>query len=340
MSSFPTVSIVIPMRNEEKYIGPCLDSILAGDYPHDRIEIILVDDRSTDRSREIVAGYRESRPSIRLLESVRRSVPAALNIGFNEAKGEIIVRMDAHAVYASDYVRLCVSYLKENRAECVGGLQRGKGENTLTHAIAAAMASRFGAGGAAYRQSCAHEYVDTVYLGAWRRETLDRLRNRDGLVYNENLAANEDYELNYRLRNLGGRILLAPDIISTYFVRADLKKLAVQYFRYGFNKILMLAMHPRSLRLRQIAAPALVLAIMGSLPATAAGCSAGWVIPGVYTLALAAVSALNGLGRNLMITLLLPAVFVTMHMSWGIGFLAGLPRAALKSLKGGPGPLA
>ncbi len=337
MNDRPFVSLIIPMRNEEEYIGACLDSILANDYPQDRLEIILVDDRSTDRSREIVMGYRDRAPFIRLMESVKRLIPAALNIGLKEAKGEIVVRMDAHSTYAPDYVRLCVGYLEGKRADCVGGLQRGEGTTPLTRAIAAAMASRIGAGGAAYRKSSVQKYVDTVFLGAWRRETLDRLRRPDGTIFNELLAANEDYELNFRLRAMGGRILLAPDIVSTYFVRSSLSKLASQYFRYGKNKIIMLSLHPRSVRPRQIAAPALVLGMALSLPLAAAGWAAGWILPGTYALALLIASALSVFDRGFKIAFLMPAAFAIMHLGWGTGFIAGIPRALTMRLQGASG---
>jgi len=164
----PFVTVVVPMRNEERYISICLDSIVANDYPKDRLEVLVVDGMSTDRSRKIVEDYIQRYPFIRLLENPKRIVPAALNIGIREARGEIIIRMDAHTVYAPDYISCCVELLMTTDAANVGGPMRKVGTTYVSRAIAIATSVPFGVGDSYFHYAESDRYVDTVYLGAWR----------------------------------------------------------------------------------------------------------------------------------------------------------------------------
>src|SRR2546430_1379953 len=151
MSEWPRASVIIPMRNEERYVARCLDSVLANDYPQDRLEILVVDGMSIDHSREIVRRYGERHRFIRLLNNPRRIQAAAVNIGLREAQGEIVVRMDAHTRYAPDYIRKCVELLRTAGAGNVGGLQRAVGADYFSHAIAVAISTPFGIGNAYFR---------------------------------------------------------------------------------------------------------------------------------------------------------------------------------------------
>jgi len=252
------VSVIVPMRNEEDFIARCLESILANDYPDECLEILVVDGMSTDRSREIVNAYADEHDHVRLVDNERRVIPAAMNVGLREASGEVIVRMDAHTIYAPDYVRTCVELLAQTGAASVGGLQRAVGENWLSNAIAIGTTDPFGIGGAAFRTGQSTVWVDTVYLGAWRRATLEMLGGFD-----EAWLVNEDYELNIRLRRAGGRILLSSRIRSWYQVRPTLRALARQWVRYGFWKVKTLRAYPESLQPRQLAPPALVVGQVG-----------------------------------------------------------------------------
>lgn len=328
----PFVSILIPMRNEERYIAACLDSILANDYPKDRLEILVIDGISTDRSREITQDYAKRYPFLRLLNNTKRIIPAALNIGIQEAKGEIIIRMDAHTSYALDYIRRCVELLETTEAANVGGLQRAVGTNYISKAITIAITTPFGIGNAYFRYAEKEMWVDTVYLGAWRKSTLEALGGFD-----EEWVVNEDYELNYRLRKAGGKILLSPEIRCWYYVRPSLKALARQYLRYGFWKVKTLVRYPNSLRWRQLAPPALVVALLLSLGILPVNRMLGVTVPVLYLAANLVASIWIASRRGCKYLPLLPVVFATIHLSWGTGFLAGLfkwsiPRITLSSL--------
>lgn len=318
---WPFVTVVIPMFNEERYIAACLDSVLANDYPHERLEILVVDGGSTDRSREIVLDYCSRYRFIRLLDNPRRIVPVALNIGIREAKGDIIVRMDAHTLYAPDYIRQCVELLRMSGAVNVGGVARAVGTNYLSRAIAAAMSSAFGVGDAYFRYAEREMWVDTVYPGAWWKHTLLAAGG-----YREDMEVNEDYELNVRLRKAGGRLLLSPKIRCWYYVRCSLRALAKQYFRYGFWKVRTLVLHPDSLRWRQLAPPALVIGLLFSGLAGVFHWPLWFALPMIYSAANVLASIHTGIRKGWTYAPILPLVFATIHFSWGLGFLLGLFR--------------
>ena len=317
----PMVSVIVPMFNEEQFIRACLDSILAQDYPLSCMEILVVDGGSTDASRRIVESYVEVYPNVRLLDNPRRIQAAALNVGLRHASGDIIVRCDAHATYAPDYVRSAVEALVAGKAENVGGTQVAVGRGYLGNAIALALSTPFGVGDARFRYATQEELVDTVYLGAWRASTLRELGG-----WNEEWAVNEDYELNYRLRARGGRILVTPTMRLRYYVRDSLRGLAKQYFRYGFWKVKTLRAHPASLRWRQAVPPLFALALIGSAGAAMYDRWLALIVPGVYVVGTIVGSVALGLRRGWKYVPVLPFVFATMHVCWGIGFLIGIFR--------------
>ncbi len=328
----PMVTVVIPVFNEEHYISACLESVLVNTYPKDRLEILVIDGMSTDRSREIIRDYARRYAFIRLLDNPKRIQAAAMNIGLRAATGEIILRMDAHTIYAPDYISQCVNLLQATRAANVGGPPQAVGKDYISNAIAIAMTSPFGVGDARFRFSNQEQWVDTVYLGAWYKQTLEALGG-----FNETWVVNEDYELNYRLRQAGGKIFFSPKIRCHYYVRRSLSALARQYFRYGFWRVKTLVAYPDSLRWRQLAPPVFVLALIASLAALPVFWPAGVVIPGLYTVAnlIASLQAARRHGWRYLP--LLPLVFFLLHSSWGIGFFCGLvrfgiPRFSWKSL--------
>lgn len=329
----PVVTVLIPMLNEERCIARCLDSILANEYPKERLEILVIDGMSTDSSEEIVRKYTERYSFLRLLKNPKRIQTVALNIGLAEAKGEIIIRMDAHTTYTQDYIHQCVSLLQTTGADNVGGVQRAVGEGYVSDTIALATTLLFGIGDARFRYSEREEWVDTVYLGAWHKRTLDSL----GGGFNEEWVVNEDYELNYRLRKNGGKILLSPRIRCQYHVHGSLKSLLRQYFRYGLWKVKTLVAHPDSLRWRQIVPPLFVLALFVSLVLIPVSWVVGVIIPGIYTITNLAVSFWTAHSHGWRYLPLIPFVFAILHLSWGAGFwvglvLFGVPRLSLSSL--------
>jgi glycosyltransferase involved in cell wall biosynthesis len=233
----PAVSIIVPCRNEEAYIARCLDSILASDYPKDRLEVVVSEGRSSDRTREILLAYAAKNPEIILLDNPTGATPAGLNLAIRRASGDIIVRMDAHVLYPSDYVSRLVRGLEESGADNVGGvLETVPAENTPgARAIAIGLAHPFGVGNAHFRTGArVRREVDTVPFGCYRREVFDRIG-----LFDEELIRNQDDEFNFRLIRRGGRVLLLPDVLCRYFARRSLRHLAGMYYQYGYFKPLV-----------------------------------------------------------------------------------------------------
>lgn len=335
---FPFVSVIMPVRNEAEFIERSLGSVLGQDYPADRMEVIVADGMSDDGTRELVRAAAGRDGRVRLVDNEGRIAPTALNAALAGARGTIIVRVDGHTEIASDYVRQCVLELERTGADNVGGRMEAEGSGTVRRAIAAATGSPFGVGGARFHYSEAEEWVDTVYLGAWRRVTFDSLG-----LFDEELVRNQDDEFNYRLRAAGGRILLSPKIRSCYYGRSSLSSLARQYFQYGFWKVRVSQKHPRQMRLRQFVPPLFVLALLVAAAAALAFPSAPAArlpLAGLAALYLAAdlVAAAVEARRQKVNPVLLAFVYPILHLAYGSGFLAGLFRFAGR--RGGAAPTA
>jgi len=330
--SLPFVSVIVPVRNEERRIGRCLRSLAAQDYPRGRFEVLVVDGDSTDGSRRAAEEVaQETGLPMRLLSNPRRSTPCGLNAGIAQARGEIVARVDAHAEADPHFLSESVSALRDSGADVVGGPIRSAGDGLVGGAIALAMSSPFGVGNAAFRYSREERYTDTVAFPAYRRSVFERIG-----LFAEDLEWGEDDELHYRLGDAGGRILLTPRIASTYYGRSSLVALAHQYFRYGRVKVEVLRRHPRRVRVRQLVPGAFVLglAATGAL-ATLRG---RFVLPlavlaGIYELT-SLVASLRAAGRSKRRYLpVLPLAFACLHVSYGLGFLVGLARLAASASK-------
>lgn len=316
-----SVSIIISIRNEEKFIEKSLGAILVQDYPADKMQIIIADGMSTDRTREIVTKLAQQYSEISLIifDNPKKIVPTGLNIALKEATGEIIIRVDGHTVIASDYVRQCVGALERTGADNVGGKMTATGTNLFAKAVALATSSRFGVGGARFHYSDKEELVDTVYMGAWYRSVFDTVGEFD-----EELVRNQDDEFNYRIRAAGGKILLCPKIKSCYTVRSSPKALWMQYYQYGFWKVRVLQKQPRQMSMRQFVPPLFVMALFISalflffLPALA------WGIPSLYLAVNVLLSFVLALQSRQKAAFFLPLAFIIIHLSYGIGFWHGL----------------
>lgn len=333
MSHPPPVTIIMPVLNEAAFIRRSLAAALAQDYPPGRLEILVVDGGSTDGTQRIVQEIiaQTGKPVVKLLHNPRRIQAAALNIGIEAARGDIIVRVDGHTVIAPDYVRRCVQYLVEGRADNVGGLMRPVGTTYVGQAVALATSSPFGIGGSKFHYSEKEQYVDTVYLGAYWRHTFDRIG-----LYDEAFHINEDYELNYRLRRAGGKILLSPVIHSTYTPRGSLPALARQYFKYGMWKVRTVGKHPASLRWRQTVPPLFVAGLGGSFLAGFGWEPARWLfllVAGSYGLANLVASGWIAGRRGWQYFPILPLVFAAIHLAWGLGFWWGILQAILRAIR-------
>ncbi len=228
-NNLPFLSIIIPCRDEEKYIGKCLDSLISQDYPKNKMEILVVNGMSKDRTGEIVKRYIKQYLFIKLLENPQGFTPFGLNIGIKKAKGEIIVRIDAHASYQKDYISKCVRYLNEYRADNVGGVIKTlpKRSGPVAKAIAISLAHPFGAGTSYFRTgSKKPRQVDTVFGGCYRKEVFKKIG-----LFNEKLIRSQDIEFNKRLKKAGGKILLVPDITAFYYPSDNLK----DFFWHNFT---------------------------------------------------------------------------------------------------------
>ncbi len=319
-----TVSIIIPCYNEQTTIRQLLEAIYAQTYPRAALEVIIADGCSTDGTRAEIASFAASHTDLPLtiVDNPQRLIPRALNLAIQKARGQIILRLDAHSMPYPDYVERCVADLESGLGDNVGGVWEilPGGEGWLARSIAIAAAHPLGVGDAAYRHASRSAHVDTVPFGAFRRE----LFNLVGF-FDENLHANEDYEFNARIRRHGGKVWLDPAIRSRYLARPTLKELARQYWRYGFWKWQMLRRYPQTLRWRQALPPLLVAGAFGGglLAVALPSLRIPWLFAiGSYLLALlGAVTACAWQHRRAYLLIGLPLAMVTMHVAWGAGFL-------------------
>lgn len=327
-NAFQKVSILIPIRNEQNYIAACLRSVFEQDFPHEHLEILIADGASTDDTLSIVQALRsQTSIPVSVFDNPRQIVPTGLNILIPLARGDILIRVDGHCVIDADYVSNCVRHLQEDGVDGVGGPMRTVGEDFTSEAIALVMSSRFGVGNSFFRTETGQtRLADTVPFPAYTREIIQKVG-----LYDEELVRNQDDEYNYRIREHGGKILLAEDVRSTYFSRGSLPKLWRQYYQYGFWKVRVLQKHPRQMSLRQFIPPLFVLSLILSLILTLA-VPWGWVllaaILGLYLLVTLGVSVSLGARHGWRLMGIIPAAFAIIHLSYGLGFLVGLLKFA------------
>jgi len=330
MTPSPFVTVIVPCRNEERHLAACLDSVLATAYPHDRLEILVVDGESLDGTRAIAEQYAQ-RPDpkvpVIVLSNPGHTAPAGMNIGIRHARGDVIARMDAHALYPREYLPRLVEALENTGADNVGGVLETlpASDKPVARAIAAACSHPFGVGNSRFRiGSATNQWVDTVAFGCWRRQLFSWLG-----MFDEELVRNQDDELNHRLIAKGGKILLVANVTARYFARETLAQLERMFFQYGFYKPLVARKIGRVMTLRQLAPPALTLGLIGAaLLALIApiGRWLGLALVLVYGAAIlwATLRRLPRLGLRAGVALLV--AFPLMHLSYGWGFLCGLVR--------------
>ncbi|MBN1543377.1 glycosyltransferase family 2 protein [candidate division KSB1 bacterium] len=317
-------TVICPIRNEEKTIAQCLHSLVTQEFDRKRYEILVVDGRSTDQTRDIVERMIAEYPAVnmRLLDNPNATVPFALNIGLKEAKGEIIVRLDGHAFVESDYLQKCQDTLYETGADCVGGVIESLNDTVVGKSIALAMSSRFGVGNARFRTSGKAGYVDCLAFGAYRRHIFERL----GFFDTEYTRCQDD-EFNYRLRKYGGKIYFTPEIKSYYYPRSSLKKLAIQYAQYGYFKVRVMQKHLKTMQLRQFIPPIFVTLLLVSAalaPFLFAALALLAGIAGLYFAAVFFFALRIGLKGGIRYFPGTATAFILLHFSYGLGFLVGL----------------
>jgi succinoglycan biosynthesis protein ExoA len=333
--ALPFVSVVIPVYNEGRYIEACLASVLDQDYPLDRYEVIVADGGSTDGTRDIVDVIRRRHPNVRLIDNPGRTQAAGLNRAILASRGQFIARQDGHAEWTPHHLRRSIELLLESGADNVGGRADGVGQAATGRAIACAMRSPFGVGGARFRYSERVEEVATVFPGTFRRSAFERVG-----LFDEAYPPHEDYELNHRIRATGGRVLYSPDIPTRYYVRDSVGALARQYFRYGRAKVRVARKNPGVIRPYHLVAPALVagLPLMATLATThrgrrlRAGCVAA------YAAACIIAGRRCSAGAPVEVRVRVPGMFVVLHVAWGVGVWAGIVEASRRFDTGGGSP--
>ncbi|MBQ7799769.1 MAG: glycosyltransferase family 2 protein [Oscillospiraceae bacterium] len=253
-----TVSVVMPVYNEEKYIDKCIQSLLMQDYPQSDMEWIFVDGCSTDKTKEIIHKYRNKYPAlINLYDNKHKTVPYAMNIGISQSNGKYIVRLDAHSEYSTDYISKCVYYLDTTDADNVGGVAETKSKGEMGQAIALMLSSKFGVGNSQFRTNGSSGYVDTVPFGAFRREVFSKYGG-----YDERLTRNQDNEMNFRIRKNGGKIYLSQNIKLAYYCRDTLKGITEMARTNGRWNVITMKLCPGSMGIRHFVPLALVLSLI------------------------------------------------------------------------------
>jgi len=329
--ALPFVTVVVPCRNEEKHIGRCLESILANDYPRERMEILVPDGMSEDRTREIVERYSERYPIIRLLENPKKHIPAAMNVGIRTARGERILKMDAHSTYQREYISRCVRYQDKYGAENSGGVcKMVPGANTLTaRAIVLGLASRFGSGNANVKVGVAKPtWSDSTAFGCFKKDLFERIG-----MYDEKLLSSSDLDMNQRIQAAGGGILVVPDIVVNYAADANLRALRRHVFADGVWVSYVLKFGKRAFSWRHWVPVAFVLSLVAACALGAVNRRFLWLGLGIAA-AYAAVNVAVSLQiavreRDPRHAFLLPMVFVVRHFAHGIGTLYGLVLVVL-----------
>ncbi|MBL7142501.1 MAG: glycosyltransferase family 2 protein [Candidatus Pacebacteria bacterium] len=306
---FPFVSIIIPCFNEEKYIGKCLGSLLRQDYSKEKMEILLIDGMSKDKTREVIKDFTGKYPFLRILDNPKRFTPFALNIGIKNAKGDIIIRMDAHAGYEKDYISKCVKYSIEYDADNVGGFMKTlpSGKSLTAKAIAFCLSNVFGVGGSYFRTGLKEpRWVDTVFGGCFKREVFDKIG-----LFNENLIRSQDMELNIRLKKAGGKILLHPDIIAYYYPKDNLKDFFVHNLKDGIWTIYPLKFVKTAFKARHFIPLLFILTLPISI----------WPYL-IFNLFFSTKIAIEQ--KDIRLLFLMPIVFLTRHVGYGLGSIVGL----------------
>lgn len=313
----PSVSVLIPARDSEAIIGAALDSVFAQDYAG-AVEVVVADGSDKPDMANLI---RRSYPDVRLVPNPEKRAPSGLNAALRVATGEIVIRCDARSRLPAGYVSRAVETLLRTGAAGVGGCQEAIGTTFFERAVALAMRTPLGAGAARYRRGGPEGPVDTIYLGVFRRETLNEVGGYGPVL------GSEDSELNWRLRERGGTLWHDPELRVAYKPRSSFRRLARLYFNYGQLKRVVLRIHPLSLRPRQAAPLLLVLSLGASALGALAGSPWAAVIPVAYAGGLVLGSLAIAVRSRDPVAVILPLVMMTMHLSWGIGFLSpGQPK--------------
>ena len=322
----PLVSIIVPCRNEADFISRCLDSLLAQNYPKNKIEILVIDGASTDGTRKIVGSCIQKDNRIKLFDNPRRFTPISMNIGIQNAKGDLITKTDAHTIYPPDYISKCVHYLEEYKTDAVGGTTQNvpADDSLAAKAIISVLGSPLGGGGSFRRGGDKPRLADTAYRICYRREVFGKIG-----LFNEKLIRSQDFDFNLRLTRAGGKILLAPDIALTYYPK---QKTLISFWQRNFLDgiwaILPLKSGSPIFKPRHLAPLMFVSTILAAIIGAVFVPSLMWAAVGILVLYLIAVLyfSLKIIVREKSIQLLpfLILAFAARHFAYGIGSIIGV----------------
>lgn len=326
------VSVVMPVYNEEKYIEKCVESLLLQDYPSESMEWIFVDGCSKDNTVKLLENYKDSYPDlIRIYNNPDKIVPYAMNIGIAASRGRYIVRLDAHADYATDYISKCVYYLENTDAENVGGVAETKSNGFMGNAIAKMLSSKFGVGNSHFRTNGESGYVDTVPFGAFKREVFSKYGG-----YDERLVRNQDNEMNFRIRKNGGKIYLSNDIHLSYYCRDSIQGITAMAIKNGMWNIITMKLCPGAMGLRHFIPFLFVLSIIG-LGVLGLLHPIFWLFLSaelsLYLVLDILFSAKQAIGVKEFFVML--ALFPLFHIAYGVGSMVGIIKLFSKEFKKG-----
>ncbi|MFC7327481.1 glycosyltransferase family 2 protein [Marinactinospora rubrisoli] len=316
--TWPAVSVVMPILNEERHLAAAVRHVLSQDYPGE-LEVVLAVGPSKDRTQEVADSLAAADPRVKVVANPSGRTPSALNAAIAASSHSIVARIDGHAMMPSDYLRVAVETLEETGADNVGGIMAAEGETPWERAVAAAMTSKIGVGNARFHTGGEGGPADTVYLGVFRRSALDRVQG-----YDEAFLRAQDWEMNHRIRQSGGVVWFQPRMRVSYRPRPNVRALARQYFHYGRWRRVVARQHKGTMNLRYLAPPVALVAIVLGL---VGGCFfwPAWLVPAAYVLAVAGACVPLGGGLPLSARAAIPVALATMHMAWGAGFLTSPP---------------
>lgn len=311
-------SILIPTLNEEEYIEDCLTSLIVGTSSACSIEILVIDGGSTDRTHSIVKALSQQYSAIKLIHNPGRIVPAAMNIGVQQATHEYLIWCGAHAIYEPGYIENSLAVHAELKCASSGGIITPIGKTPLGKAIALATKSRFGIGATPYRHATSRVSAKSVFGGCFTKATVKKAGG-----FNEQWVRNQDVEFNHRVRTRVGEIIVDPKIRCHYFCRDSIASLGRQYFQYGFWRYKTTTVYPETFNLRLLAPVLLVFGLLASLLMIILGISVAWIAPASYSLVCILQSIkMCVTNRNVTLLFWLPIIFMTIHCTWGLGFIS------------------
>lgn len=324
---WPEVSVIMPVLDEERHLREAVQGILAQDYPGE-IEVVLALGPSRDRTDEVAQQLVADDRRVTVVDNPHGYTPHGLNAAIGAAKYDVIVRVDGHSVLPADYLRTAMDVLTETGADNVGGLMAAEGTTDFECAVARAMTSRIGVGATQFHTGGADGPAETVYLGAFRRSVLDRVGG-----YDEAFHRAQDWEMNHRIRETGGLIWFTSRLQVAYRPRSTFAALAKQYYHTGAWRWQVMVRHPETVSLRYLAPPAAVAGTVLAVGLALTGRTWALAVPGGYAAGVLAGAAVTGRGLAPRARALLPAVYATMHHTWGAGFLAGVTTSVVNRVR-------